>query len=447
MNTRKKHTAHAVTARWENPLLRFFFVTALIFSLLFTWQMPFFAKEVTTEKAENVTGRTVPHYTLKENGGKWDGTHYYLNDKLVKDAFFCDDKGYTYYLQKDGTPMKDRLTYHPDGTHIIYLDSNGHEVFSNFANVKKSIAGEAIDDLCFFDVFGYMYVNNLTYNQAGTNLYYVNPYGVIERNGWFTFQSGIGGAAETLSVKAGDMGYANADGSLAVNCNMTDPNGRNLYLQANGVAVIAPSIIASTACKSAIEADVTLDGSGTGCHAKLVICTGTSAISYGLQYDACAVAPYTGKTMVMTENVYSNAAGGQVYARPGDIEVAKGQTYHLMLTVNEDGSGAVYLNNQMIGTYSNPGLANQHVYLRAEASGRINGDSVTARFENIKCKVDGVVYDKPQAYNNFTTNPTISNSHDDFGNITFNGYISGLNAGEDWDNRYQSVSGILQLNW
>ena len=67
--------------------------------------------------------------------------------------------------------------------------------------------------------------------------------------------------------------------------------------------------------------------------------------------------------------------------------------------------------------------------------------------EAIRVEVDGVVYDKPQAYNNFTTNPTISNSHDDFGNITFNGYISGLNAGEDWDNRYQSVSGILQLNW
>ena len=73
MNTRKKHAAHAVTAKWEKPLLRFFFATTLIFSLLFTCQMPFFAKEVTTEKAEDVTGRIVPYYALKENGGTWSG--------------------------------------------------------------------------------------------------------------------------------------------------------------------------------------------------------------------------------------------------------------------------------------------------------------------------------------------------------------------------------------
>ena len=34
-------------------------------------------------------------------------------------------EGSMYYFKSDGTPMKDRLTYHPDGEHIIYLDANG----------------------------------------------------------------------------------------------------------------------------------------------------------------------------------------------------------------------------------------------------------------------------------------------------------------------------------
>ena len=43
----------------------------------------------------------------------------------------------------------------------------------------------------------------VTYDQAGVILYYANPYGVMERNGWFTFSDKQGGG----------MGYANADGS------------------------------------------------------------------------------------------------------------------------------------------------------------------------------------------------------------------------------------------
>ena len=166
---------------------------------------------------------TAMHYDVRD-GGTWDGTNYYLTDgTMVKNAFFCDGT-YTYYLQNDGTAMKDRLTYHPDGEHIIYFDASGHEVFSNFTNVKQSIAGEAVDDLCFFDTYGYMYVDFITYDQAGVNLYYANPYGVMERNGWFTFSDKQGGG----------LGYANPDGTLAVNQNVYDQNGNLVYLQGNG---------------------------------------------------------------------------------------------------------------------------------------------------------------------------------------------------------------------
>ena len=150
----------------------------------------------------------------------------------VINEFKCDGT-YTYYFQLDGTAMINRLTYHPDGKHVIYFDENGHEVFSNFHHVEKSIAGEAVDDLCFFDVYGYMYVDVMTYDQAGEKLYYVNPYGVIERGKWFEFSDTCVWAGTTNKVGKG-YGYANADGTLMINTYTYDWFGRYVYLQGNG---------------------------------------------------------------------------------------------------------------------------------------------------------------------------------------------------------------------
>lgn len=152
------------------------------------------------------------YYNISTNGGTFDGEHYYLPDgTIVKNAFFCDGT-YTYFLQADGTPMKDRLTYHPDGVQIIYFDSQGHECFDTFANVKKSIAGDAVDDLCYFGTTGNMYVNVLTYNVEGTKIYYANPYGVMERYGAFTIDPN---AANYDALANGCLyGYAHSDGSV-----------------------------------------------------------------------------------------------------------------------------------------------------------------------------------------------------------------------------------------
>ena len=145
---------------------------------------------------------------------------YDANGNLIKNNFKCDGT-YTYYFQNDGTAMTDRLTYHPDGKHVIYFDEKGHEVFNNFTHVKKSITGDAVDDLCFFDVYGHMYVDFITYDQAGVNLYYANPYGVMEHNGWFRFSDG-------------NIGYANADGTLMTNQFSYDQWGRKVYFQGDG---------------------------------------------------------------------------------------------------------------------------------------------------------------------------------------------------------------------
>ncbi len=155
----------------------------------------------------------------------------------VINDFKCDGT-YTYYFQADGTAMKDRLTYHPDGVHIIYFDGEGHEVFSDFANVKKTIAGEDVNDFCFFDVYGYMYVDVVTYDKTGTELYYANAYGVLEMGKWFQFSN----QARWADGRAGDefhggFGYAKEDGTLLVNQETYDWENRPCYLQGNGVAL------------------------------------------------------------------------------------------------------------------------------------------------------------------------------------------------------------------
>lgn len=169
----------------------------------------------------------------------WDGEKRYLNKdgNMVINEFVCDGT-YTYYLQLDGSPMKDRLTYHPDGEHVIYFDSEGHEVFSDFANVKKSISGTPVDDYCFFDVYGYLYVDVVTYDKEGKNLYYANPYGVLERGKWFQFSDTVMCADGTpWNGAAGNFGYANDDGTLMVNTWTYDWLGRLCYMQGNGVAL------------------------------------------------------------------------------------------------------------------------------------------------------------------------------------------------------------------
>lgn len=185
-----------------------------------------------TEKEGGTKVNASDVYTLSANqtlyahwkGFEKDGEEllyvYDDNGKIKKNQFVCDGT-YTYFLQNDGTPMKDRLTYHPNGKEIIYFDSKGHEVFDNFVNVKRSIAGEAVDDICYFNTFGYMYVDKTTYDRAGEKLYYLNPYGVMQQNGWFRFSDG-------------NIGFANWDGTLMTSQFSYDQWNRLVYFQGNG---------------------------------------------------------------------------------------------------------------------------------------------------------------------------------------------------------------------
>ena len=203
--------------------------------------------------------------------------------------------------------------------------------------------------------------------------------------------------------------------------------------------------LANTKALTAIEADITLTGSGSGYHAKLVLCTPTSAVSYGIQYDKCASAPYTGKAMAMIENVASNAAGGQSYSRPGNRELQPGKTYHMMMTVDKKGNGNVYLDYKKIGSFSNAGLANQAVYIRVEGAVRLNGDQVKATFDNIKLRQGGKL-EADKKYGGWfpSSNKGIKTKKVNNKNkAIISGTGSGING--DWDSDYENVSGIFQF--
>lgn len=174
-------------------------------------------------ETEQVKAVEVRHYSLQEDGGEFKpdekGNYHYVKDnQIVKNAFFTDGT-YTYYLQNDGTPMKDRLTYHPDGKHVIYFDEEGHEAFDQFAHITKSIEGDAVDDDCYFGTYGYMYVDEMAF--IGDTPHYYNAYGVEENNGWFTFADG-------------NLGYAYPGGQLAHNTFGYNSCGQKVYFNWNG---------------------------------------------------------------------------------------------------------------------------------------------------------------------------------------------------------------------
>ena len=144
-----------------------------------------------------------------------NGVQYLYSEgqKVINDFVF--DGTYTYYAQADGTPMKDRLSYHPDGEHIIYFDENGHEVFNKFQYC------EAVGYTCYFDSQGYIYKDQITFVDSVP--YYLNANGKMEDSGWFYFANGK------------DCGFADTDGTLRNNGFSYDPWGRVVFYNWNGI--------------------------------------------------------------------------------------------------------------------------------------------------------------------------------------------------------------------
>lgn len=200
-----------------------------------------------------------------------------------------------------------------------------------------------------------------------------------------------------------------------------------------------------------VEADVKLNRTnGSGSHAKLVIGTPSSAVSFGMQYDVGAANPYGSRNMALIENVASNAPGCQQYVRPGDFEFQRNKFYHLMITADAKGNGEVYVDYRKIGSFRQPNLTKGSIYLWIEASGRLNGDGVDAEFANIKSKdkYSGINVigntDDYKICRHDQTNAGLKCKYNKKTNtVRLYGKIKNLHG--DWDSAYNGVSYVLHV--
>ncbi len=205
----------------------------------------------------------------------------------------------------------------------------------------------------------------------------------------------------------------------------------------------------STSKNVAISADVTLDGSGTGFHAKLVIGTADAAVSFGLQYDKYAVSPYTGKTAFLVENILSGTY--QKYTRfdyNGSSYASLNTTYNLTLVLTKStGKIRVYVNNTLVGSVTNANLANQDVYVWVEGAARKRGDSVKATFSNVQLIENGAFITSPQvSYIQTAAGLSVNTSVGSYpSKIKVSGTLTSLGSSDDWDSAPDSVNGYIRF--
>lgn len=237
-------------------------------------------------------------------------------------------------------------------------------------------------------------------------------------------------------------------------CSFKKKNGKEIWQsdwsKTLSVKVKNGKTLMNTKADYGIEADVKLKGSGSGYHAKLVIGSPTSAVSFGMQYDVGAANPYGSRNMALIENVASNAPGDQQYVRPGDVEFQLNKSYHLMITMDKKGKGDVYVDYRKIGSFSQPNLKNGNIFLWLEVSGRLNGDGVDAEFANIRSK------DKFYGIRALGAETPFSSCRHDKTNAglkckytkktnTVRMYGTIKNLSGDWDSAYNGVSYRLHL--
>ncbi|HFU4025465.1 TPA: hypothetical protein ACGO0F_001166 [Streptococcus suis] len=376
-----------------------------------------------------------------------NGEHLYTTDANEKNVLF----------KNHGWGYEGEAWYAPDagqGTPVYRLYNSGlqnhlYTTDTNEVKVLTSKHGWTIDNngSPVFYSGGDAKIYRV-YNRSLRGLHHwttdTNEYSILPQHGWQ--QEGVKLKALRVGSPIQTQYYNVPQPDGALNTNV--PAGSNT--------------IANTESKHTIEAEVTLTGSGTGYHAKLVMATPDSAVSFGLQYDSAAVAPFTGKTAFLIENIASNNAGGQSYHR-GNYYAKLNTTYRLMLTLQNDGTYAGYVNGTEVVRGRNAVLANRSdVYLRVEGAARKSGDSITATFADIKLKqngqynagriwtgtprfniangiltrIDGQQVNNTPAYDRSVTN-----------NIVFTGTLNGLPASADWDTAgyFDKVSGLIQF--
>lgn len=373
-------------------------------------------------------------------------TYYYRDGQMLKGLRTIDGK--KYYFDKQGRMLISKMQ--STGGIMYYFTSNG----TMYTGMQK-----------FISYKGHFYWMNEKHQAVikekwqtiNGNKYFLTKYGTPYKGYrkigkcYYYFDSQGRMQADKIVTVDGKKYYLRPDGKrYAINNVAFEIDGKYYWVNSDYTLkelAGVPATISNTDSQYTIEADVTLTGTGTGYHAKLVAATAVSAVSFGIQYDQWGVAPYTDKTVFLIENVATNNAGGQAYVRTGLC--SRGVTYHLMMTVQKNGRCDVYVNGEKVGSVNNSGLANQTVYLRVEGSGRKNGDSVNAIFSNIEVKGSGSYQpSKKWGTHNFDVNAGIhsdASAYSTLKKVVIQGTVQGLTDAQDWDNAYDKVSGTIQF--
>ncbi|WP_394405098.1 hypothetical protein [Streptococcus sp. 20-1249] len=217
-----------------------------------------------------------------------NGEHLYTADANEKEVLFRQHgwgyEGESWYAPDAGQGSPVYHLYNPGlQNHLYTTDTNEVNVLTSKHGWKKDNGGRPVfysgGDAAIYRV----------YNKGLRGLHHLttdtNEYNVLPQHGWK--QEGVKLNAIQVGVPIRTQYYEAL------------PSGNNT--------------IENTGSQYTIEADVSLTGSGTGYHAKILAVSPVSAISFGLQYDVAACAPHTGKTSFMVENIGNNNAGGQTY--------------------------------------------------------------------------------------------------------------------------------------
>ncbi|MGQ7550116.1 hypothetical protein ACTGU3_05150 [Streptococcus suis] len=399
---------------------------------------------------------------------KQNGEHLYTTDKNEKDVLFTQHgwgyEGEAWYAPDPGQGSPVYRLYNAGlQNHLYTTDTNEVKVLTSKYGWTLDNNGQPV-----FYSGGSAKIYRV-YNQNLRGLHHwttdENEYSVLPRHGWQQEGVKLYGNRVGVPIQTQYYQYSPVTSQPTPPSQSTGSAQTSQPAQGNNqLPSTIPSgsaTIANTESNHTIEADVALTGSGTGYHAKLVMAAPDAAVSFGLQFDTAAVAPYTGKTAFLIENIGSNNVGGQYYHRANYL-ASLNTTYRLMLTLQKDGSYVGYVNGTEVVRGRNAVLADRSdIYLRVEGAARKTGDSITAHFSAIKLKQHGIYterrwpatpqfniangiltkIDGVQVRNTASDTRTINN------NVVFTGTLTGLPQYADWDTAgyYDKVSGLIQF--
>ena len=139
----------------------------------------------------------------------------------------------------------------------------------------------------------------------------------------------------------------------------------------------------------AFSSDITLNGSGDGYHAKIVL---WNIFSLGVQYDNGAAVPYTGKHAVLVENIEEPWSTGPTtvneYVHPG-FTMAPGEKHNYAFGLTRDGRIDCFFDRKKFASYQNKHAVDEratYYWPHVEAIAKHEGDTVDAKFENVVIK-------------------------------------------------------------